>query len=149
VSLACYLGMCREQKAPMLSGLFNLPTDDGHNAPVLMEWEHVFSLWLLIVAAVIDLMVYDILLLLADRLSGAPMKRHRNQAEMSLTAPSLRPDFWLLVSGTMLFKGQEKTRDNELEAARQDLLTKMKDWDPAYHGTVSLRTWVLCLNRCS
>ena len=101
----------------------------------------------MIAAAVIDYMVYDILQLLADRLSGAPMKRHRNQTEMSLTGPSLRPHFWLLVSGTMLFKGEEKTRDDQLEAARQDLLSKMKDWDPAYHGTVSLRIGVVSVRK--
>ena len=92
-----------------------------------------------------DAIIYDTMQLLAGHTEGVRMKRYRNQCEPSLTQGSLRPDFRMLAAGTMLFKGEEKTQDSELEAARMDLLSKMANWDQAYHGTVSARALMVRL----
>lgn len=62
--------------------------------------------------------------------------RKRNCAEDSATLKRKRPDFCLLSSRVMLFKGEDKTSEDELDTAVEELNTKLKDWGAALHGQV-------------
>ena len=64
------------------------------------------------------------------------MRRKRNCAEDSATVKGKRPDFFLLSSRALLFKGEDKTSEAELEKALEDLSTKLKEWGAAVHGKV-------------
>ena len=64
------------------------------------------------------------------------MRRKRNCAEDSATIKGKRPDFFLLSSRALLFKGEDKTSEAELEKALEDLSTKLKEWGAAVHGKV-------------
>ena len=64
------------------------------------------------------------------------MRRKRNCAEDSATVKGKRPDFFLLSSRALLFKGEDKTSEAELEKALEELSTKLKDWGAAVHGKV-------------
>lgn len=64
------------------------------------------------------------------------MRRKRNCAEDSATIKGKRPDFFLLSSRAMLFKGEDKTSEDELVTALEELSTKLKDWGAAVHGQV-------------
>ena len=83
------------------------------------------------------MMLWDILALL-DRYvaAGLGMKRKRDQHEGTLTGPSLWPDFCGLVHDALLFKGEEKSADGNMEDAVADLRNKMKNWSQCYHGQV-------------
>lgn len=47
-----------------------------------------------------------------------------------------RPDFFLFSSRALLFKGEDKTSEAELEKALEELSTKLKEWGAAVHGKV-------------
>ena len=64
------------------------------------------------------------------------MRRKRNCAEDSATVKGKRPDFFLLSSRALLFKGEDKTSEAELEKALEELSTKLKEWGAAVHGKV-------------
>ena len=66
------------------------------------------------------------------------MHRKRNCAEDSATVKGKRPDFFLLSSRALLFKGEDKTCEAELEKALEELSTKLKEWGAAVHGKVQL-----------
>jgi hypothetical protein len=68
---------------------------------------------------------------------GANIKRKRNCAEMSLTVSHKRPDLLWLVGGTLLFKGEDKTNDADMDVALGELTAKMKNWSSNYHGQAS------------
>ena len=71
------------------------------------------------------------------------MRRKRNCAEDSATVKGKRPDFLLLSSRALLFKGEDKTSEAELEKALEELSTKLKDWGAAVHGKVQLKLTLL------
>ena len=71
------------------------------------------------------------------------MRRKRNCAEDSATVKGKRPDFFLLSSRALLFKGEDKTSEAELEKAVEELSTKLKEWGAAVHGKV-LQVGVSC-----
>ena len=89
----------------------------------------------IVVAGLIDAMFWDVIALL-DRYLRIGIKRKRNQAEGSLTAPTLRPDFYGLVRDAMLLKGEEKGAGGTMDAAVADLVDKMKGWSHCYHRQV-------------
>ena len=60
----------------------------------------------------------------------------RNCAEDSARVKGKRPDFFLLSSRALLFKGEDKTSEAELEKALEELSTKLKEWGAAVHGKV-------------
>ena len=64
------------------------------------------------------------------------MRRKRNCAEDSAAVKGKRPDFFFLSSRALLFKGQDKTSEAELEKALEELSTKLKEWGAAVHGKV-------------
>lgn len=64
------------------------------------------------------------------------MRRKRNCAEDSATVKGKRPDFFLLSSRALLFKGEDKTSEAEFEKALEELSTKLKEWGAAVHGEV-------------
>ena len=66
------------------------------------------------------------------------MRRKRNCAEDSALVKGKRPDFFLLSSRALLFKGEDKTSEAELEKALEELSTKLKEWGAAVHGKVQL-----------
>ncbi|KAL3132969.1 hypothetical protein ABBQ38_006880 [Trebouxia sp. C0009 RCD-2024] len=69
------------------------------------------------------------------------MRRKRNCAADSATLKGKRPDFFLLSSRALLFKGEDKTSEAELGKALEELSTKLKDWGAAVHGKVE---YLLC-----
>ncbi|KAG5177765.1 hypothetical protein JKP88DRAFT_248655 [Tribonema minus] len=69
------------------------------------------------------------------------VKRKRDCSEVSITLKTLRPDLFWLVGGTLLFKGEDKTLEEDMLLAEADLLKKMADWDCNYHGKVE---YLLC-----
>ena len=71
------------------------------------------------------------------------MRRKRNCAEDSATVKGKRPDFFLLSSRALLFKGEDKTSEAELEKALEELSTKLKEWGAAVHGKVQLNLTLL------
>lgn len=72
---------------------------------------------------------------LMGRFCGTAITRKRNRTERSLSTPRTRPDFMALLNNTLLLKGEEGA---ELDAAKQELLDKVKSWSARYHGTVGL-----------
>ena len=64
------------------------------------------------------------------------MRCKRNCAEDSATVKGKRPDFFLLSSRALLFKGEDKTSEAELEKALEKLSIKLKEWGAAVHGNV-------------
>ena len=71
-----------------------------------------------------------------DQGSKLGMRRKRNCAEDSATVKGKRPDFFLLSSRALLFKGEDKTSEAELEKALEELSTKLKEWGAAVRGKV-------------
>ena len=61
------------------------------------------------------------------------MRRKRNCAEDSATVKGKRPDFFLLSSRALLFKGEDKTSEADLQQALEEVSTKLKDWGAAVH----------------
>ena len=83
------------------------------------------------------------------------VKRKRNSTQASVTQHAKKPDLLWLVGGTLLFKGEVKTSDNDMGVALMELLSKMKDWSSNYHGQVctqlvqhSLRCHA-CIKQCA
>ena len=66
------------------------------------------------------------------------MRRKRNCAEDSASVKGKRPDFSLLSSRALLFKGEDTTSEAELEKALEELSTKLKQWGAVVHGKVQL-----------
>ncbi|DBA92959.1 TPA: hypothetical protein ACH3X2_003307 [Trebouxia sp. C0005] len=64
------------------------------------------------------------------------MRRKRNCAEDSAAVKGKRPDFFLLSSTALLFKGEDKTSEAELEKAMEELSNKLKQWGAAVQGKV-------------
>lgn len=65
------------------------------------------------------------------------LKRKRNHGEASLTSP----DLCVLVRNALLFKGEDRSSEGELEQAVAELKQKMRGWSQNYRGQVKL----LCL----
>jgi len=66
------------------------------------------------------------------------MKRKRNESEASLTLNAKRPDLCLLVRDALLFKGEDKTKESDLDEAVAELKKKMRRWSQSFHGKVIL-----------
>ena len=62
------------------------------------------------------------------------LKRKRNEGEVSLTLSAKRPDLCLLVRNALLFKGEDKTDEGNLDQAVAELKQKMRRWGQSYHG---------------
>ena len=76
---------------------------------------------------------------LLDQYAGRlNLKRKRNEGEASLTLSAKRPDLCLLVRDALLFKGEDKTDEGNLDQAVAELKQKMRCWSRCYHGQVDL-----------
>lgn len=76
---------------------------------------------------------------LLDQYAGRlNLKRKRNEGEASLTLSAKRPDLCLLVRDALLFKGEDKTDESNLNQAVAELKQKMRRWSQSYHGKVIL-----------
>lgn len=64
------------------------------------------------------------------------MRCQRSCAGDSATLKGKRPDFMLLSSKALLFKGEDTAYEADLEKALEDLGTKLKDWGAAVHNKV-------------
>ncbi|DBB03119.1 TPA: hypothetical protein ACH3X1_013350 [Trebouxia sp. C0004] len=94
-------------------------------------------------AGVVDMLLWHIwrCIDMYDQGPKLGMRRKRNCAEDSATVKGKRPDFFLLSSRALLFKGEDKTSEAELEKALEELSTKLKEWGAAVHGKVE---YLLC-----
>ena len=77
------------------------------------------------------------------------MRRKRNCAEDSATVKGKRPDFFLLSSRALLFKGEDKTSEADLQQALEELSTKLKDWGAAVHGKVCRLTHPMAMHNAA
>ena len=57
---------------------------------------------------------------------------------MSLPLNAKCPDLCVLVRSALLFKGEDKTAEGQLDQAVAELKQKMRRWSQCYHGQVSL-----------
>lgn len=64
------------------------------------------------------------------------LKRKRNEGEVSLTLSAKPPDLCVLVRSALLFKGEDKTEEGQLDQAVAELKQKMRRWSQSYHGQV-------------
>ena len=64
------------------------------------------------------------------------LSRKRNRADESATLKLKRPDLCITTSRALLFKGEEKTSDVDLQKAIEELATKMSNWGANFHGKV-------------
>ncbi|KAL0044970.1 hypothetical protein WJX82_003660 [Trebouxia sp. C0006] len=89
-------------------------------------------------AGIVDMLLWHIwrCIDMYDQGPKLGMRRKRNCAEDSATVKGKRPDFFLLSSRALLFKGEDKTSEAELEKALEELSTKLKEWGAAVHGKV-------------
>ena len=88
-------------------------------------------------AGSIDNLLYDIIHLIDGYIPRLGMKRTRNQAESSLTLPSLRPDVCGLVRCALMLKGEENSDNTDIHSAIEDLIRKMSKWSDCFHGQVN------------
>lgn len=65
------------------------------------------------------------------------LKRKRHKAEASLTLPDKRPDFIGSVRSALLLKSEEKTNEQDLRKAFDELRDKVGNWSQCFHGKVS------------
>lgn len=76
---------------------------------------------------------------LLDQYAGRlNLKRKRDEGKASLTLSAKRPDLCLLVRDALLFKGEDKTDEGNLDQAVAELKQKMRRWSRSYHGQVNL-----------
>ena len=76
---------------------------------------------------------------LLDQYAGRlNLKRKRHEGEASLTLSAKRPDLCLLVRDALLFKGEDKTDEGNLDQAVAELKQKMRRWSQSFHGKVIL-----------
>ena len=76
---------------------------------------------------------------LLDQYTGhLNLKRKRNQGKASLTLNAKRPDLCVLVRNALLFKGEDKSEEGNLDQAVAELKQKMRRWSRSYHGQVNL-----------
>ena len=66
------------------------------------------------------------------------LKRKRNEGEASLMLNAKRPDLCVLVRSALLFKGEDKTEEGQIDQAVAELKQKMRRWSQSYHGQASL-----------
>ncbi len=83
-----------------------------------------------------DQLVCDIMELLDQYARHLNLKRKRNEGEVSLTLNAKRPDLCVLVRSALLFKGEDKTEEGQLDQAVAELKQKMRRWSQSYHGQV-------------
>ncbi|DBA81812.1 TPA: hypothetical protein ACH3X1_007537 [Trebouxia sp. C0004] len=88
-----------------------------------------------------DQLVCDIMELLDQYARQLNLKRKRNEGEVSLTLNAKRPDLCVLVRSALLFKGEDKTEEGQLDQAVAELKQKMRRWSQSYHGQVE---FLLC-----
>jgi len=81
---------------------------------------------------------------LLDQYTGhLNLKRKRNQGKASLTLNAKRPDLCVLVRNALLFKGEDKSEEGNLDQAVAELKQKMRRWSRSYHGQVNLSPCIL------
>ena len=83
-----------------------------------------------------DQLVCDIMELLDQYARHLNLKRKRNEGGVSLTLNAKRPDLSILVRSALLFKGEDKTEERQLDQAVAELKQKMRRWSQSYHGQV-------------
>ena len=83
-----------------------------------------------------DQLVCEMLELLDQYAGRLNLKRKRNEGKASLTLTAKRPDLCLLVRDALLFKGEDKTDESNLNQAVAELQRKMRRWSQSYHGKV-------------
>ncbi|KAL3135587.1 hypothetical protein ABBQ38_006067 [Trebouxia sp. C0009 RCD-2024] len=92
-------------------------------------------------AGQLDQLVCDIMDLLDEYAQKLHLKRKRNEGEVSPTLSAKRPDLCVLVRGALLFKGEDKTEEGQLDQAVVELKQKMRRWSHSYQGQVE---FLLC-----
>ncbi|KAL3157970.1 hypothetical protein ABBQ32_012371 [Trebouxia sp. C0010 RCD-2024] len=92
-------------------------------------------------AGQLDQLVCDVMDLLDEYAQKLHFKRKRNEGEVSLTLSAKRPDLCVLVRSALLFKGEDKTEEGQLDQAVAELKQKMRRWSQSYHGQVE---FLLC-----
>ena len=85
-----------------------------------------------------DQLVCDIMQLLDKYARHLNLKRKRNEGEVSLTLNAKRPDLCVLVRSALLFKGEDKSEEGQIDQAVAELKQKMRRWSQSYHGQASL-----------
>ena len=86
----------------------------------------------------LDQLVCDIMDLLDEYAQKLHLKRKRNESEVSLMLSAKHPDLCVLVRSALLFKGEDKTKEGQLDQAVAELKQKMRRWSQSYHGQVRL-----------
>ena len=66
------------------------------------------------------------------------LKRKRNEGEVSSALEAKRPDLCVLVRSALLFKGEDKLEEGQLDQAVAELKQKMRRWSQSYHAQASL-----------
>ena len=66
------------------------------------------------------------------------LKCKRNEGEVSLTLNAKRPDLCVLVRSALLFKGEDKSEEGQIDQAVAELKQTMRRWSQSYHGQASL-----------
>ena len=85
-----------------------------------------------------DQLVCEIMQLLDKYARHLNLKRKRNEGEASWTLNAKRPDLCVLVRSAVLFKGEDKTEEGQIDQAVAELKQKMRRWSQSYHGQASL-----------
>lgn len=72
------------------------------------------------------------------------LRCRRNYTEDSVAVKGKRPDFMLFSSRALLFKGEHKASEDELDTALEELSTKLKEWAAVFHGQVHQINVLFC-----
>ena len=64
------------------------------------------------------------------------MSRKRTTADESAALKGKRPDLCVTVARAMLFKGEDKASEDDMQQAICDLGSKMSKWKDSFHGKV-------------
>ena len=66
------------------------------------------------------------------------LKRKRNEGKVSSTLNAKRPDLCVLVRSALLFTGEDKSEEGQIDQAVAELKQKMRRWSQSFHGQASL-----------
>ncbi|KAA6419341.1 MAG: hypothetical protein FRX49_10740 [Trebouxia sp. A1-2] len=97
----------------------------------------------IVIAGQVDTLLYQIWQCMCKFDMDRPftLSRKRNRADESATLRLKRPDLCITTSRALLFKGEDKTAEADLQKAIEQLGTKMSNWGANFHGKVE---YLLC-----
>ncbi|KAF0552254.1 hypothetical protein F8M41_022211 [Gigaspora margarita] len=61
-------------------------------------------------------------------------KADRNTTDSSITLARFRPDYWECLNNVLIFKGEEKLANDDLDDAKNELISKMRAWNRCLYG---------------